>query len=208
MALTALVMAGGRGVRMNLPVEKPLLEVGEKTLVERVLQALLGSEAVNRIVVATTSHTQETASKVRRTCEIIESPGDGYVPDAKYAIKKLGLGKVIIVSADLPFLESSLIDAVVERFERCGKPALAVVVPLQVCERLGASYDHVIESQSGNLVPIGLNMIDGRQIREEELEQELFIVEEEYVAINVNTQRDLELAEELYARKISGKSKS
>jgi len=40
MGVTALVMAGGKGTRMALPEEKPLLTVGGKPVIEHVLAAL------------------------------------------------------------------------------------------------------------------------------------------------------------------------
>jgi adenosylcobinamide-phosphate guanylyltransferase len=203
MVVTALVMAGGKATRMNPPVEKPLLRVGPKTLIEYVLEALSESKVVDRIVVATSRYTPKTALKVREMYEIIETPGEGYVSDARYAIEKLKLEEVVVVSADLPFLQGSLVDAAVDRFRCCGKPALAVVVPLETCKRLGITPEHTIESERGTLIPVGVNVIDGRRVSEQSLAQELFVVDVEVLAVNVDTQDDLELAREIYARKLS-----
>ena len=39
MGVTALVMAGGKGMRMKSEKEKPLLKVGGKSMIEHVLNA-------------------------------------------------------------------------------------------------------------------------------------------------------------------------
>ena len=52
--MTALVMAGGKGTRMNVATEKPLLEVGGKSMIEHVVVALKRSKVVDRIIVAVT----------------------------------------------------------------------------------------------------------------------------------------------------------
>ena len=46
MSVTAVVMAGGKGKRMGLPVEKPLLRVGGKPVVELVVDALRCARAL------------------------------------------------------------------------------------------------------------------------------------------------------------------
>ena len=37
------------------------------------------------------------------------------------------------------------------------------------------------------LVPVGINLIDGRRIGEKELEEETYVVDKEEVVMNVNT---------------------
>ena len=61
--------------------------------------------------------------------EVFEAPGRGYVADVQYAIRRLRLkGPVMVVSADLPLLTPNLLSRVIDRFKRCGKPALSVMV--------------------------------------------------------------------------------
>ena len=66
MGLTALVMAGGKGTRMVLSEEKPLLRVGGKPVIEHVLTALKKSKKVNSIVVAVSDYTPKTAQLMRQ----------------------------------------------------------------------------------------------------------------------------------------------
>ena len=50
MGLVALVMAGGRGSRMKLRFEKPLLDVGGKPMIEHIVDALKNAEEVDNVI--------------------------------------------------------------------------------------------------------------------------------------------------------------
>lgn len=195
MGITALVMAGGKAMRMNAKTEKPLLEVGGKPMIEHVVQALKQSKIVDRMIVAVSTSTPQTARKARAlNIEVLETPGEGYISDMKYAIKKLGLHDVLTVSADLPFITSEIVDQAVEKYRSQGKPSLAIMTPLDVYERLGLKPEYVFEVDERSLVPIGVNIIDGTRIDERELEQAILVTESEELALNVNTPNELEAA--------------
>jgi adenosylcobinamide-phosphate guanylyltransferase len=204
MGVTALVMAGGRGTRMALGEEKPLLKVGGKPMIEHVLMALKDAKKVDEIVVVVSKHTPKTAELIKRfPVKILETPGEGYVPDMEYAVRKLKLKTVSTISADLPLVTGEAIDRIIERYRRCNKPALTVVVPMETKERLGLGVDYVLEAGDKRLVPAGINVIDGRRIDEGELEEEIFVIDDEKVAVNVNTPHDLKIAENLFASSIT-----
>jgi len=208
MGLTALVMAGGRGTHMALSGEKPLLRVGGKPMIEYVISALRGSKMVDEIVVAVSQHTPETAQLMKRfTVKILKTPGKGYVLDMRYAVGKLKLDTVLTISADLPLITCNIIDKIVERYRQCNKPALTVVVPLETKMRLGLGGEYVLKKGNKRLVPVGINVIDGRRIDEGELEEDIFIIDEDEVAVNANTPHDLEIAEHLFGEKLQRNTK-
>jgi adenosylcobinamide-phosphate guanylyltransferase len=193
--MTALVMAGGKATRMNCAIEKPLLEVGSKSMLEHVVGALKHSEIANRIIVAVSGNTPRTACKAKELgVEILETPGKDYISDMKFAIRKLGLSVVFVVSADLPFISREILDRAAEKFRSCGKPTLAVMCPASIYARLGSKPLHVFQADGRSLAPIGINIVDGRRIDEPELEQEVLVTESEDLALNVNTPSDLESA--------------
>ncbi|MDH5437649.1 MAG: NTP transferase domain-containing protein [Candidatus Bathyarchaeota archaeon] len=201
MGVTALVMAGGKGTRMKLQEEKPLLKVGGKPMIEHILNALKNASKVDEIVVAVSKHTPKTARTVKKlSVKILETPGKDFISDTKYAVKRLELSTVVTVSADLPLLSGEIVDRVIESYEQCGKTALAVVVPAETRERLGLKVDYVFEMRGRQLVPAGLNVIDARRIDEAELEEEKLVIDMEEIAVNVNRPEDLEIAERLFKR--------
>jgi len=201
MGVTALVIAGGKGTRMKLKEEKPLLKVGGKSMIERILIASKNAKRIDEVVVAVSKHTPKTA-RILKTCavKVLETPGKDYISDTRYAVKKLGLSTVVTISADLPLVTSEVIDEAIERYERCGKPALAVMIPAETRERFGLELNYLFGKNGKRLVPAGINVIDGRRIDEAELEEETFVVDREEIAVNVNTPMDLKIAERLFKR--------
>jgi len=205
MGVTALVMAGGKGTRMKLAVEKPLIEVGGKPVIQYVLEALKGAKKVDRVIVATSPTTPKTTALMKRLgVEIIETPGKDYVSDMGYTVQTLKLGVFLAVAADLPLIKPEVIDAIVTRYEKCGKPALTVAVPLVVKERLGMCIDYSFKESEVDLVPVGLNVIDGgKRYGDEWLDQDIFVLDCEELAVNINTVSELQLAEELLSKRVS-----
>jgi len=203
MGITALLMAGGRGTRMALSEEKPLLRVGGKPMIGYVISALRDSKSVDEIVVAVSQHTPETADLLKKfPVKILKTPGEGYVSDIRYSVGKLKLDVALTISADLPLITGEIIDKIIERYRQCNKPALTVVVPIETKERFGLGEEYVLEAGNKRLVPAGINVIDGRRIDEGELEEEIYVIDREEVAVNVNTPHDLEIAERLFAERI------
>lgn len=195
MGITALVMAGGRAARMNSAVEKPLLDVGGKPMMQRVIEALSQSGKVGRIAIAVTENTPRTARMTDELkCEIVLTPGEGYESDMKYAIKQLRSHHTLVVSADLPFITADIVNRAIEAYRVSGKPALTVMTPTETYGKLGSKSQYIFEIGGKLLVPIGINALDGSRIDEPELEEEVLIVESEELALNVNTPQDLELA--------------
>jgi len=200
--VTALVMAGGKGARMALSKEKPLLRIGGKPVIVRVLAALKNAEKVSSIVVAVSDYTPKTAKLMLQfPVLVIKTPGKEYVSDMQYAVKSLNLRVVLAIGADLPLITGEVVDSIVERYERCGKPALSVVVPMETKEKLGLGGEYAFKVGNMCVVPAGINVIDGRRIDEEKLDEEIFVVDRKEVAVNVNTLQELKIAKCMFAKR-------
>ena len=199
MGVTALVMAGGKGTRMKTREEKPLLKVGGKPLIEHVLDALKNATKVDKIIVAVSPYTPKTAKTAKRfAVQVFKTPGIDYIFDARYAIKKLKLGTVLVVSADLPLINGKLVDEIIEYYyQSCNKPALAVMVPVETRQRLGLKPNYIFEVEGKRLAPAGINIINGKQMGNNPLQEDIFIVNREEITLNVNTREDLRVAERL-----------
>jgi adenosylcobinamide-phosphate guanylyltransferase len=201
MGVTALVMAGGKGTRMALSEEKPLLQVGGNAVIKHVLTALKDAKKVNSIVVAVSDYTPKTAKLMLKfPVSVIKTPGKEYVFDMGYAIRTLRLQKVLAIGADFPLITAEVIDAIVEHYERCGKPALSVVVSMETKAQLGLGGKYGFELNGKRVVPAGINMIDGRRIDEEKLEEEIYVSDLKEVAMNINTIQELRIAENLFKK--------
>jgi len=204
MGVTALVMAGGRGTRMALSEEKPLLRVGGKPVIEYVLTALKNAKKVNAIVVAVSDYTPKTAKLMPQfQVSVIKTPGKEYVSDMRYAVKSLSLQSVLAIGADLPLITGKVVDVIVNCYERCGKPALSVVVPMETKEKLGLGGEYAFKAGNMRVVPAGINVIDGRRIDEKELDEEICLLDRKEVAVNINTVQELRIAESLFAEALN-----
>ena len=128
---------------MKLALEKPLIKVCGKPIVEYVLAALKDAKKIDSIVVATSTCTPKTTELIKKLgFQVLETPGKDYVSDMGYAVRALKLGVFLAIAADLPLVRGEMIDAVVERYERCGKPALTVAVPLETKAKLGMCIEY------------------------------------------------------------------
>jgi molybdopterin-guanine dinucleotide biosynthesis protein A len=106
----AVVLAGGTARRLG-GADKPGLLVGERTLLDRVLDAVPGAERV--IVVGPPRATSRTVEWCRE-----EPPGGGPVAAIAAGLDLVRAPLVLVLAGDLPFLSpavaTSLLDAVGE----------------------------------------------------------------------------------------------
>ncbi len=202
MGVVALVMAGGKGTRMRIAEEKPLIKVCSKPVIEYVLAALNNAKKIDSIVVATSSCTPKTTMFMKKLgVKVLETPGKDYVSDMGYAVQTLKLGVFLAIAADLPLVRGEIIDAIVERYECCGKPALTVAVPLETKAKLGMSSEYSFKMEDKDVVPVGINVIDGhKRYGDEWLDQDICLLNYYELAVNINTVQELHLSERLIAK--------
>lgn len=166
-------------------------------MIQLVIEALKESANIDQILVATSPNTPQTSLKVKEMgVDVVQTSGAGYESDTKSAISERKLRDVLVVSSDLPFLTTSLIDRAVTTYKSRGKPALCVMAPVGLIESSGAVPSYTCRINNQIVAPIGLNILDGRRIDEPQLEEAQLIVGSEEAAsiLNVNTTRELESA--------------
>jgi adenosylcobinamide-phosphate guanylyltransferase len=203
MGIAALVMAGGKGTRMGCGEEKPLVQVCGKPVIQYVLAALDNAKKIDSVFVAVTACTPKTAKLMEKFhVQVVETPGNNYVSDMGYAVQALKLGKFLAIAADLPLVTGEVLDCIVERYERCGKPALTVAVPIETKKRLGMSVDYSFRMDDKDVVPSGINVIDGsKRYGDEWLDQDIFLLDKAELAVNINTPQELQTAENMLAKR-------
>jgi adenosylcobinamide-phosphate guanylyltransferase len=194
----ALVMAGGKGTRMNSNLEKPLIKFRGKSLVSYVLDALNDSSMVDKILVATSPHTPRTARHVKDygaddpNFHVFETPGQGYIEDLSYLLSKDDFKDEVIltITADLPFISGKIIDQVLEEYQNSSKPAMSVVVPVELFHEHGIQPSLVL----GKVVPSGLNILRGKDTEQDE---EVLVLGKIELALNINSPEDIICLEKL-----------
>lgn len=194
--MDALVMAGGRGTRLKMG-EKPLVKLLGRHLIDYVTSALEGS-AVGRIFVATTKNAPMTKRWANdRGLAVVDTPGIGFVADMVYAIENTGIADpVMVIMADLPLITPDLIDQIIDIYEERPEPALSTHTPLHLHSRLGRRPDSLFNYCGQLIVPSGVNILDGADIKHEQEDYHL-VIERIEMAVNVNATEDLKLCERM-----------
>lgn len=193
--MDALVMAGGMGKRLGKG-EKPLTLLLGRPMISYVLLALLESKNIERIFVATSPRVKKTGEwlhdfKKEHGIAIIQTPGNGFVNDLIYAVERAGIkGQVFVIMADLPLVTSELIDGIIEKYNGINTPALSVHMRLDTLTKLGLRPDTVFHKNGGFIVPCGINILNAGKIREEQEDYNL-VLDEEELALNVNSEEEL-----------------
>jgi adenosylcobinamide-phosphate guanylyltransferase len=200
MRVPALIMAGGKGKRMGLPVEKPLLPFLSKPLLDWVVEAVASAEKVSEFYVVTSENTPETEKRCRsKGWKVLRTDAKGYHDDLKQAVRYADLaGAVLTVPADLPAVTGQFLDKVISAFEVCGRDFFAVFVPIKAREALGLSVSSTDEYKGVWHAVAGVNIVNGAKIHAEgKIETSAIITEEIEVLLNINTLKDLDVAEKI-----------
>jgi adenosylcobinamide-phosphate guanylyltransferase len=199
MRVPALIMAGGKGKRMGLAIEKPLLPFLGKPLIDRVVEAVESSKKISEFYIVTSESTPQTEEKcLKEGLTVIRTAGKGYHDDLKQAILKTQLDcPVLTIPADLPAVTGKFLDKVVKAYEKSGKGALAVFVPIKTREEIELSVSSTDLHDGVSYAVSGVNIINGAKIHEPHIDTSAIITEEIEVLLNINTLKDLDVAEKI-----------
>jgi adenosylcobinamide-phosphate guanylyltransferase len=202
MRVPALIMAGGKGKRVGLTIEKPLLPFLGKPLIEWVVEAAKSAKKISGFYIVTSGSTPGTEEKcLKEGLKVIRTDGKGYHDDLVQAILQAQLRcPVLTIPADLPALTGRFLDKVISAFED-GKDALAVFVPIKTREELELSVSSTDEYKGVWYAVSGVNIINGAKIQDEgKIDTSAIITEEIEVLLNINTLKDLDIAEKIMQR--------
>ena len=194
----AILMAGGRGTRLNVSCEKPLFKLHDKPLIKYVLDNLNSSKLIDDVFIAVSPNTPKTRDyldSLNGEFKILDTSGKDYLFDLScildYFSRKSKEHILVFINADLPFITSETIDNVIQVYLDSQEDALSVLVPVEVYDNLGLKYSYEFE---GN-VPSGLNILRSENIVQDEKQ---VIISQVELALNINTIPDSEIAERLY----------
>jgi len=205
MKVPALIMAGGKGKRIGLTVEKPLLPFLGKPLIDWVVEAVASAEKVSEFYVVTSENTVETEKRCTiKGWQVLRTDAKGYHDDLKQAVHDADLASAVLtIPADLPAVTGRFLDKVVGTFEACGKDFLAVFVPIEKREKMGLSVSSTDEYKGVWYAVSGVNIVNGAKVNKEgKIETSAIITEETEVLLNINTLKDLEISEKIIQKRL------
>lgn len=201
---SAIILAGGRSSRLG--VDKSLLQIQKKTMVEHVMENI--SDVVDEIIVVARDEEQGKAmiSKIGAVDIAYDSiPGYGPVVGILAGLKKARYEHVIALACDMPFVNSDVInllfslvkgcDAVVPRWPDGRIEPLHAVYKRK--KMAGACEKAIEEGKRNILAP--LNTLQIHYLSTEAIKK---IDPELKTFVNVNVPNDLEAARLLFQESV------
>jgi len=179
-------MAGGAASRFGRKVEKGVLKVGGKTLLERSVSAMM-AEGVESFCVAVTETTPETERLARGLgADVLRTSGSGYHEDTLELMEELG--RFICLNVDVPFVTSEHVGTLITRSTTGSAAAVVPVENAIVRPERGAM---MIGPDGRTMVWVGLNIVS------DDADTGLIVFEDGVLCVNVNDDESLDFADRM-----------
>jgi adenosylcobinamide-phosphate guanylyltransferase len=189
-------MCGGSASRMRQKAgaEKPLLKVDGVAMIELVISALRSSEKFDRIVGTVSPNTPKTCKLLKsKGIETIKTAGQGYSQDLSCLLSILKPHKVLVVPADIPLLNSQIVNEIFSTTSYMQEPAISIVLERGFVEGIGVKPSIVFDQYCISGITIFNTMAVGPGL----VQERYLVMNRKEIALNVNTKEELELAEKL-----------
>jgi GTP:adenosylcobinamide-phosphate guanylyltransferase len=196
-------MCGGKGSRLQgfAKIEKPLLKLNGRTMVELVFDALLNSEEFYKIVAVTSRNTPMTSSyiatKLSRKIDLIETSGIAYPCDISVVLNIFRPYTIFVVGCDLPLLRLRDIKKILSQ-HRPEHACTSVVSDKRFVTSLGINPSIIVRINARQYCHTGISIFDSSKIcGTDRVDEHYVVINEKGVAVNVNTRSDFEIAQKL-----------
>ncbi|MGV7226146.1 MAG: NTP transferase domain-containing protein [Nitrosopumilus sp.] len=190
--MIALVMAGGKGTRMNLDKEKLLLEY-KKPIVLHVLESLKDSNSFSKILAITSKNSPNTKKLIEKNnFETFDTPGIGYVEDLNLVLQDIH-EHVLVTSGDLPLLDSEILKKIIH-YHDPKKIWTSILVTNKFLDSLGFESNFSVNFQNQKCHYSGISLINSEKISSlENIVENYIIIDDERIAFNLNSKEDYDL---------------
>ena len=190
--MIGLVMAGGKGIRMNLDNEKLLLKY-KKPVILHVVDSLKNSNCFSKILAITSSNSPKTKKLLQENnVETFDTPGIGYVKDLNLVLKTIN-DVVLVTSGDLPLLDKEIIQKIVNQFDS-KNIWTSILVTNKFLTTLGIESDYSVNFNNQVCHYTGISLVNSEKISSlENLEENYIIIDDKRIAFNLNTKQDYDL---------------
>ena len=198
--MIGLIMAGGKGTRMDRDGEKLLLTHKKKPIIMHVVDALQNSDCFTKIIAITSPNSPKTEKILKEAgVDTISSLGRDFASDLNEILIQLD-DFVFVTSGDLPLLDNETVKKIVERSYDNSYVWNSVVTTGSFQKSLGTSLgstvrDSDIENNPDDVfVQTGINVVDAKKITDlEPIKENFLIFDDKRVGLNINTKDDYKL---------------
>jgi len=190
--MIGLVMAGGKGSRMNISDEKLLLKHIHPTILHIVF-ALQNSECFSKIIAATSPHSPKTKDMLQNAgIDIFKTPGEGFVVDLNSFLKTVN-EEVFIVPGDLPLLDEDIVSTIVKE-KHSDSLWTSYLVTKDFLTTLGLKSEFTTIFQNKECCYTGISLVNAKEINNLDSVEEIYhILNDKRIAFNMNTMEDYSL---------------
>ena len=190
--MIGLVMAGGRGSRMESPSPEKLLLEYEKPVIFHVIDSLNDSHCFSKVFAATSSNSPDTKFELERIgVETLDTQGNGYVNDLNFLLQKMD-GFVFVVSGDLPLLDEEIIQKLVEFNSE--SVWTSFLVSKKFLDSLSLESNLLVKHNGVECIYTGISIINADKIKNlNSVNEDYVILDDKRIAFNLNTKKDYAL---------------
>ena len=190
--MIGIVMAGGKGTRMNLDGEKLLLRY-KKPVILHVVDSLKNSNSFSKILAVTSCNSPKTKKLLEENeVEIFDTSGIGYVEDLNLTLKTIN-DHVLVTSGDLPLLDEEIIKKIINQFNP-KKTWTSILVTNKFLTSLGLESDFSVDFNDQTCHYTGISLVNSEQISSlENLDENYIIIDDKRIAFNLNSKMDYDL---------------
>ena len=190
--MIGLIMAGGKGTRMQSNQEKLLLEY-KKPLILHVIDALKNSKCFEKIIAVTSPNSPQTHKVLtENNITVLETSGENFVTDLNYVLKKLD-DYVFVTSGDLPLLDENMVKQIVD-IANPKKTWTSIITTKLFQSSLNLEPECIISFNEEDHVHTGISIVNASEIKNfDSVKEDYLIINDKRVCLNVNTKTDFEL---------------
>ncbi len=218
--ISCVLMCGGKGSRLNtdptVKVEKPLLELKNKSLIEYMIEAVQNSKKNFKIYAAVSKNAVKTKEFLKsRYCNditLIETTGSGFSNDylivlqffkdkenkGENGIQDVAYNKILFLPTDLPLISSKTLDEITDLFQSSSSIAIVVDKKMFIQNNFIPST-FVTEISKADYCYTGISILDFHTIAAlehiDQIKEVPVIMSNLELVYNINTVDDLEKAE-------------
>ncbi|KAF6245419.1 NTP transferase domain-containing protein [Nitrosopumilus sp. b2] len=190
--MIGIVMAGGKGSRMNLDDEKLLLQY-KKPIILHVIDSLKNSNYFSKIIAITSPNSPKTKTLLEENnIEIFDTSGIGYVEDLNSVLQKFN-DSILVASGDMPLLDNEIIQTIVNHYDS-QKTWTSILVTDRLLTSIGIKSDYSIIHNQQKCHFTGISLINSQKINSlENVEENYVVIDDKRIALNLNTTQDYDL---------------
>ena len=190
--MMGLVMAGGKGTRMNFAGEKLLLKY-KKPVILHVIDSLKNSGCLSKVLAVTSPNSPNTKKLIQENgVETVDTSGMGYVEDLNFVLQMID-DSALIVPGDLPLLDADIVQKIAGLYDS-KKTWTSILVTKNFLDAMDIKPSFCVVHKGRQCHYTGISLVNSGRISSlQSLHERHVIVDDKRVALNLNTRRDYDL---------------